>query len=461
MARLNLSSGRDGASGSPESKVALSRVLAFTAPSLPLAALGLPLVVQLPSHYAAHLGVHVGVVGLIFMLARIGDIFVDLGIGIAMDRTRTPIGRFSPWLLASAPVIAAGAWYLFMAEPGVGPAYLALSLMLTYVGFSMGSLSQMSLGATLSDNYHERSRVFAFWQSGNVVGMLLVLAIPVLVDKMGGTPAEGVRDMGWFIIGLIPLTVLIAAAFAREERPKARPEPVRLSDLKALAGSSACRRLLAADLILMFGSGVTGGLFLFYFAAIKGFGGQAPALMLIYFIAGLIGTPIWTFIARRAGKHVSLICACLYAALTQPLIHFLPVGNFGIAAAAMAGAGLVYAAGAYLLRAMMADIGDEVLLVSGKDRTGLLYAMVTLTGKAGYAFAVGATFVGLAMFGYDATAGAANSAGALLGLTVLFIGLPVVCNLAGAGLLWRYPIDAARTREIQEAITDRRGGAAA
>ena len=207
----------------------------------------------------------------------------------------------------------------------------------------------------------------------------------------------------------------------------------------------------------MFGSGVTGGLFLFYFDAVKGYGGLAAALLLIYFIAGLIGAPIWTLIARRKGKHVSLICACLYAAISQPLIMYLPENNFVAAAIGMAAAGIVYTSGAYLLRAMMADIGDEDLLETGQDRTGLLYAFVTLTGKAGYALAVGVTYVGLGLFGFNSKLGSGNTPEALTGLTLLFIGLPVVVNVLGATLLLKYPIDAKRTAELQAAIAAKRG----
>ncbi|MFN9611292.1 MAG: MFS transporter [Hyphomonadaceae bacterium] len=439
-------------SGQTGSKVALSRILAFSAPSLPLAALGLPLVVQLPPHYAGYIGLEIGVVGLLFMLARILDIGVDIGIGLAMDQTRTRIGRFSPWLVMSIPVIMVGSYFLFMAKPGADAAYLAFWLFFTYVGFSMGSLSQMSLGATLSDNYHERSRVFVFWQAGNVLGMLLVLLIPVLIHSQGGTAASGVQGMGWFIVVLMPLTALLAAGFAKEESPKASAKKTNLKDVISLFKSDACRRLLLCDLLLMFGSGVTGGLFLFYFDAVKGYGGLAAALLLIYFIAGLIGAPIWTMIARRWGKHVSRICACIYAAISQPLIMYLPENNFVAAAIGMSAAGIVYTSGAYLLRAMMADIGDEDLLQTGQDRTGLLYAFVTLTGKAGYALAVGVTYVGLGLFGFNSKLGAGNTPEALTGLTFLFIGLPVVVNILGALLLVKYPIDAKRTAELQAAI---------
>jgi glycoside/pentoside/hexuronide:cation symporter, GPH family len=441
-----------GDSGPPNSKVAMSRILAFSLPSLPLAALGLPLVVQLPAHFSANLGLQVGVVGTIFMCVRLVDIWLDVGIGLAMDQTRTRIGRFSPWLLACAPVVMLGAWLLFMAEPGVSAAYLIFSLLITYLGFSMGSLSQMSLGATLSDNYYERSRVFVFWQIFNVIGMLLALSIPVITHQMGGSPIDGIRGMGWFIILGIPVGALVAAFAAKEPQPKAEAKKTSFADLMSLMNSRACRKLLISDLILMFSSGVTGGLFLFYFDAVKGYGPSSSALLLIYFIAGLVGAPIWTMIARRQGKHMSLIYACIFAAATQPLILFLPKGEFWIAAAGMAFCGLVYTSAAYLLRAMMADVGDEDLLRTGQDRTGLLYALVTLTGKGGYALAVGTTFLGLSLIGYDAKLGGANSESAIQGLTWLFIGLPAIMSLIGAAILIGYPIDAKRTAELQAEI---------
>lgn len=436
--------------------MALPRILAFSLPSLPLAALGLPLVVQLPPHYASHVGVPVAIVGVIFMVARLADIVVDISIGLAMDQTRTRVGRFTPWLLAASPVIGIAAWFLFMAAPGSGAIYLGVALFATYIGFSMGSLSQMSLGATLSDDYHERSRVFAFWQGFNVIGMLLVLAIPVIVHASGGTAAEGVQGMGWFIIVLMPITALIAARFALEAPPKADARRTTLADVRGLLTSRACRKLLSADLLLMFASGVTGGLFLFYFDAVKQFGGLSSALLLVYFVAGLCGAPIWAALAKRIGKDKALIASCVYACMTQPLIIFLPPGDFAVAAVAMAVAGLVYTAGAYLLRAMMADVGDEDLLRTGQDRTGLLYALVTLTGKAGYALAVGVTYIGLDLVGYAPALKGENTADALAGLTALFIGGPVLAMICGAAFLWRYPIDAARTAELQARIAAKR-----
>lgn len=61
---------------------------------------------------------------------------------------------------------------------GAGPTYLVIALTLTYVGYSIVILAQMGLSALMSPEYHERSRVFAWWQFFNIIGVFLALALP-------------------------------------------------------------------------------------------------------------------------------------------------------------------------------------------------------------------------------------------------------------------------------------------
>ncbi|MCU0882373.1 MAG: MFS transporter, partial [Hyphomonadaceae bacterium] len=428
----------------PQDRVSYKRLGAFAFPSLPLAAMGLPLVVQLPPHYVAHVGLSASVVGLLFMAARLLDIVVDLCLGLAMDKTRTPVGRFGPWMLASGPLLAIGAWFLFMAPPGTSALHAGIVLLLTYIAFSMGTLSQLAIGATLTTDYNERAKVFAWWQGGNIVGMLLVLAIPVIVHQMAPpdateaqTAALGVQGMGWFIILLMPLAACVSVWLVGEQPAKAAAHKSELADFSALLKSKATRLLLSTDLFSSMASGVTGGLFLFMLGGIMGFGGGASLLMLIYFIAGLLGAPIWAKLAAKVGKHMSLFIVMIYASLFQISVLALPHAgtSFGpvpalvVTSVGLFIGGLAYAAPMYLMRAMMADISDEDLLATGKDRTGLLFSLVTLTGKAGYALAVGVTYVGLDLVGFQARLGGANEPAAIAGVTAMFVVLPVLLNL--------------------------------
>ncbi len=58
------------------------------------------------------------VVGGVWMAIRLIDIPVDVTLALAMDRTRTPVGRYRPWLIAGAPVVMLGLYQLYMAPWG-------------------------------------------------------------------------------------------------------------------------------------------------------------------------------------------------------------------------------------------------------------------------------------------------------------------------------------------------------
>jgi glycoside/pentoside/hexuronide:cation symporter, GPH family len=56
---------------------------------------------------------------------------------------------------------------------------------------------------------------------------------------------------------------------------------------------------------------------------------------------------------------------------------------------------------------------------------------------------------GLGAFDYDATLGSRNDPHALFGLRFLFSTLPSLFFIAGALIVWNYPINEARHREIR------------
>ena len=234
--------------GPPPSRLTLS---AFSAPTLPLAALGLPLVVYLPEYYANHLGLNLAMVGFAFMAVRFSDIFLDPIFGEMMDRTRTRMGRFRPWMLLNTPILVLSTYMLFMAEKGVGPVYLWFWLALTYITYSAVVLAHTSWASVLSSDYNQRSRIYGFWQAGNVIGMILVLALPPILSAVAHMDyAGGLQAMGWFIVILLPLTILLATKVVGEPVNLA-PVAHRPANLKAyfdLFKNDSVRRIMLADL---------------------------------------------------------------------------------------------------------------------------------------------------------------------------------------------------------------------
>jgi Na+/melibiose symporter-like transporter len=104
---------------------------------------------------------------------------------------------------------------------------------------------------------------------------------------------------------------------------------------------------------------------------------------------------------------------------------------------------------------MIADIGDEVRLDIGKERTALLYGFVTSTSKVGSALAVIVTFPILAAFGFNPKEGTENTATALAALKDCYVFVPVLTMFVGAYMLRGYKLDSARHDRIREQLAAR------
>ncbi|HEU0099616.1 MAG TPA: MFS transporter [Allosphingosinicella sp.] len=432
------------------------RILAaFSGPGLPIGAVGLPMIVYLPPYYAGALGMDLAIVGLVFFLVRAIDLPLDPLLGHWMDRTRGRLGRYRPWLIAGGLTLAAGVWLVFMAKPGLsGPAAFSF-LMVLYLGYSLTAVAQLGWGSTLSDDYHDRSRIFSWWMAAQVLGMILVLLLPPLAG--GGTPAGGIHAMGWFVIATSPLTVLLmAVAVPERDRVGERPN-ASLAEILGLARNPLLLRLVLLDILTSVAPGITGAMFLFYFEHRLGFDArEASLLLLIYFVAGFAAAPLWIALARRIGKHRALAAAALAYAVFQLALSLMP-RSLGMAGAipAMAIVGLPYIAAPSLLRAMMNDAADVDRLETGLDRNALLQALLTSTQKISYAMPVAIIYPILSLIGFQPRPGAANTESAIWGMTLLFVLAPVALMILAAWVASRWPLGPERHEEVQAALAAR------
>lgn len=428
---------------------------ALAAPALPMAAMTLPLTIFLPAFYATTIGINLAVVGLVFTLVRVADLFFDPFVGGLMDRTSTRWGRFKPWLAAGGPVVMVGAAMLFMARPGVGPLYLAAALVIAYAGYSIIILSQMGIGARLTRDYHERSRVFAWWQVFNVTGLIIVLvAPPLLAHWMPIDQTITVRIMGIAIVVATPITILVSLLMVRDDsRTRLGGAHVSLGEYLSLFRLRSVRFLLVSTLFTGLGLGVSSSVFIFFFSILKDITAEEVGLVLAgFFVVNICAAPAWAWIGNRIGKHRALALGGLGTAIYMTIITVMPQRDFLLYGTACLIGGFCACSADLLPRAMMADVGDEDHLASGSDRTGILYALLLITQKIGQALAIGIVYVLLDLIGFDAAAGKANTPDALMGVLLLGSVIPGLLHLSGGVIAWFYPLTATRHARIIAAL---------
>lgn len=427
---------------------------AFVAPCLPLAGVGLPVVVHLPPYYAGTLGLPLATVGIIFSVVRLVDVPLDPLIGSLIDRTDSRWGRYRPWLAAGLVIMLAGVFQVFMAAPGISAAAAFAGLLVMYIGYSVMLVTHTSWAASLSDDYHERSRVFGWWQAANLAGLLLVLLVPPLALWLADTerPAVGVQAMGWVILSALLLATGLALTAVPERTAKGREHP-SLADIAQVVRLPLLRRLMLVDLLANLAPGLAGALLIFFFQAARGYTvTQSQLLLLPYFAAGMLSAPLWIGVAKRTSKHRAIMLSLIAYAVALTVTLAIPRGNFVLAMIGFGVCGIPAVAPVFLLRAMLADLSDAETLRTGKDRTALFYAALVAVQKLGYALPVGLSYPLLALIGFNPKLGAANSEPALTGLVVMFVVPPVLLSLLAALAVRNWPIDASAQAKTAAAL---------
>jgi len=438
-------------------RLPLGLALPFSAPNISIAALGVVVFVYLPPYFAGHLGVSMAAIGFVWMAVRLLDVPVDVFLALGMDRTRTRLGRYRLWLMAGSPILMLALYELFMAPKGFSVSYLFWWLVVMYLGNSIVSLAHQAWAATLAPQYHERSRLFGVINAVGIVGVLAAMVILIGAPALHMTDAEGVRACGWFIIGAIPVGVGVAVLRTREHvAPDVADEQFHLRDYWEVLAKPDLLRLFLSQISVTLGPGWMSAIYLFFFKASRGFTTQQASILLaVYILAGIPGAFLTSAIARRIGKHRTLMLTTTAYSLGLTTVFILPKANLAAFLPMMAFQGAWASGFSMMVQAMLADVGDEIRLSQGKQRMSLVFAVNTLASKIAAAGAIGLTFPLLQAFGFNPADGAVNTAAAIHNLDLSFIIGPIVFVMLGGACVIGWRLDASRHDEIRISLEAR------
>lgn len=443
-------------SGAGIGRLSTARIWAFAATGIPGAALLIAAGTYLPPFYTgAAVGISLVAYSLTTTIVRIVDLVFDPLLGWFMDRTHSRWGRFRPWYVVGVPITMLGAYMLLNPHEGAGVVYLGVWYGILWVGLSITTLSHASWGAALAVNYHERSRIYGWMTALAPLGSVGLLLLPLLTDHkiVLGKP-ESFHAISLIIVIALPIGALIMLLFT-PERPRVVVEKQKFGfgDYVAMMGRPTMRKLILADLAYTLGPGVTGPLYAFFFGQIKGFTKAEVGYLLIFYIgAALVGGIVWPFIAKRVNKHRAVQIASILYAIAQISLMATPRLLFWPTAIGMLAVGFCASAFILLIRSMVADYADEMRLEQGRERAGVLYAMVTTTQKLGQSINVLLVFPILQYIFHFDPKKPVNDAFALQGLQLCYLFAPIIFVLIGAALFFGYTLDEARHSEIRAAL---------
>lgn len=434
-------------------------VAAYGAPGLVLAALALTFYVFLPKYYADVLGIDLTVLGIVVLLSRVWDAIIDPAIGGLSDRTRSRWGRRRPWMAAGAAPLAICFVLLVVLPRAGGPLgeglYLGGLTFLFFLFWTMVTVPYEALGAELSFDYDERSRLLGTREAAVLAGTLVAAAIPIAVgvgaDLTGDLAQERSRYLDIALIYAFLVAVLIGGCvlvvperqWAESQRPKAF-----LRNLAGIWRNRPFRILLAAYAVSALGFSVAATVILFYVQYVLG-STAGPLFLAVYLGIGTATVPLWIYLARRLEKRRAWLLALAVNTVAFAPALLLGRGDalpFGVIVALSGlGVGGVMA----IPPSMQADAIDYDEWTSGTRREGEYIGFWSIVKKLAAALSAGLAFPILDFSGY--VPGSEQQAPATLwALRLLYVGTPSLCNLIAIGIAWRYPIDRATHEKMRD-----------
>jgi glycoside/pentoside/hexuronide:cation symporter, GPH family len=432
-------------------RLPLGTILTFSAPALPIASLIVGMSIYLQPYIAEHLRVGLTMVGVSLGAVRLIDMPVDVLLGAVMDRTRTRFGRYRLWLVVGAPILMLGVYMMFMAKPGISPAYLMVWYFVMSLGMSITLLAHTAWGAVLAPRYHDRSRLFGVLAAVAPVGMILTLAIPILAKS--GKDAQIVPMMGWAVILAIPLCTALPTWLNPETVAKdmaAGPPRAALREYLAVAMKPEVMRLFFGEMSIVLGTGWMTAVYLLFFRDSRGYDLKASSELLgVYIVSGVVGAPTTAWVAGKLGKHRTLITANIAYVAGLSTVLLIPKGNVLAGFPIMLWCGFMAAGFSLLTRSMAADAADVLRLEQGKTRVSLVYGLLTLAAKIAAALAALLSYPLLDLLGYHAVDGLKNSPEAILHLGEVYIIGPSLFVLLGSACFIGWKLDETRHEKVR------------
>lgn len=438
--------------------------------------------------YTTVMGLSGTLVGIASGIGLIWDAVIDPYIGFLSDRARdVGLGRRHNFMLVGSLTMGVSLYLLFSPPQGLSTwglfGWLLATTLLVRTTSSIYGVPYFTLGAEMSDDYHERTSITGVRAILALLGTMAAAALSFLVffpDEVPGVDPKLNYD-GYPLMGIVfGAGMTILGLLATFSTLSARGQLARQAQQPADAASSSPRAFFRSALsawhtpsfrvmflsfsLFYLGIVINSALAIHYFSHYAGVTSSdaLSSFQVAFYVGGIVGAGLWLFLSRRVEKKVLYITAAVATAGLMSAAtllvgegRLLGVGNVTALQVGHALAGLFSSIIWILPWSMMADIADEDELQSGTRREGALFGIFFFGQQVAAGLAVVATgllvdqFAGLAPGVATVSAQTANRIGLLYGL------LPGLLVLSAVLLVQGYRLNQPAVAAIQAALQRR------
>ena len=400
-------------------KALSERLPAYSVFAAVLAGAGLPIYIYAPKYYADTFGVSLAALGALLFAMRLFDMIQDPILGWISERL-TSYKKLA--ITLTAVLMALSMIGLFAVAPPINPLWwFGLTVTGLFTAFSFLTINFYAQGVSKAGKDPQGHVRLAAWrESGALLGVCIAAVIPTVLIGVVASPFAA------FAYGFAALTLIAAYFMWPEWKDRVSQEPSQIGEI---IRDNTARRLLILALVNATPLAVSSTLFLFYVESKLGAPGWEGPLLVLFFLAAAISSPLWSALARRFGPKPVLIAAMILAVASFAYTLTLSPGDVIPFAIICVLSGATIGADLTLLPAMFAK---RMAAISPNGGQG--FGLWNLVNKFTLAFAAVVLLPLLERSGF--TAGATDlPAEAITMLTVLYALVPSLLKLLAIGLL--------------------------
>lgn len=409
-------------------------------------------------------GLNAGVITTIMLIARVWDAINDPLMGIVADHTRSRWGSYRPW--AFFATIPMGVFLvLTFTNVGLTGAAKVIYCGVMYILFGMSNTASLiplgSMATVLTDSNQERAVLGTFREFGSSIGNLAgSIAVPAIVTAFinsGMGEAKGYQ-LTAVVLSVLCFVFLAITFFTTKERIEPPKSQVGfIESLKVLKGNVPG---ICIVLFFFFVSTaiITRQMFNTYYGVyVLGNESLGNTLLIVMSIAPFFLLYFIPRIAAKWGKKSQLVLGCVVIIVGAILFYVAGTNTaLNLIATFVVGWGQVLTfSGTWSIIPDTADYGEYK---NGVHAPGAMYSIANFGMKMGMTMASTLLGWGLVASGFDQTA-AVQAEGVANGLRIfnsVSLIVPVICALL---VLIPYKLTAAKSKEIAEALAQRRDSA--